>query len=566
MAEKTLLPCNSSELERAMDVTAAEHLSGIPHYVRSTADAATIPPVLLPWLAWGRRVEVWDSAWTDEQKRAVIAASFESHRRKGTIGSMKSALGALGVSLRLVEWFEDTPQGPPYTFRLQADPGDNVLGADFWRTVLSIVERTKNARSHMRRVDIRKTGSGQTWTAGQLIIELNFRAANSDNVTLVVDGSLQLATQEWVEKNYVSGTYWMGAGDSPGLGLHTNGSTGKPAYVDKTGARDLALDNDVQPLLAFKESASQQIATLSSTSLSGTAGLAPGDTAGVGLHLNHGSGKATFGTAGGDWKDLAWSADVDNLSQQVQGRLQAAVSGTYGMGGGDSAGLGLHTNGSTGKPVYLDKTGARDLALAADVQGVLSGTAGLAPGDTAGVGLHVNHASDRPTFGDDAGRWRDLALATDLDSRLPVSSPTASGSLTVNNGGATMAINPNTSFNGQLRGQITWGTRAWYPGGDGLIFRDNGNSLVDATKPTSVQRFTTQGSHGQKIPFPQQFKSDDVQVAVLSVDSGGNSFHTVDRFVTDRYGFGLSINSWNGTGYGVEQRQTVIDVLAFGEM
>ena len=403
-------------------------------------------------------------------------------------------------------------------------------------------------------------------TAGQLIIELNFRAANSDNVTLVVDGSLQLATQEWVEKNYVSGTYGMTDGDSPGLGLHTNGSTGKPAYVDKTGARDLALDNDVQPLLAFKESASQQIATLSSTSLSGTAGLAPGDTAGVGLHLNHGSGKATFGTAGGDWKDLAWSADVDNLSQQVQGQVKAAVSGTYGMGGGDSAGLGLHTNGSTGKPVYLDKTGARDLALAADVQGVLSGTAGLAPGDTAGVGLHVNHASDRPTFGDDAGRWRDLALATDLDSRLPVSSPTVSGSISVNNNGATMAINPNTSFNGQLRGQITWGTRAWYPGGDGLIFRDNGNSLVDATKPTSVQRFTTQGSHGQKIPFPQQFKSDDVQVAVLSVDSGGNSFHTVDRFVTDRYGFGLSINSWNGTGYGVEQRQTVIDVLAFGEM
>ncbi|MCT6819491.1 MAG: phage tail protein [Bombella apis] len=385
-------------------------------------------------------------------------------------------------------------------------------------------------------------------TAGQLIIELNFRAANSDNVTLVVDGNLQLATQEWVEKNYVSGTYGMGGGDSAGLGLHTNGSTGKPVYLDKTGARDLALAADVQGVL------------------SGTAGLAPGDTAGVGLHLNHGTGRATFGTAGGDWKDLAWSADVDNLSQQVHERLQAAVSGTYWMGAGDSPGLGLHTNGSTGKPVYLDKTGARDLALAADVQGVLSGTAGMAPGDTSGVGLHVNHASDRPTFGDDTGRWRDLALATDLDSRLPVSSPAASGSLTVNNSGAVMSINPNTSFNGQLRGQITWGTRSWYPGGDGLIMRDNGNLLADGTRQTSIQRFTTQGSHGQRIQFPQQFKSDDVQVMVMSMDSGGNYFHTVDRFTVDIYGFALSINSWNGTGYGIEQRQTVIDVVAFGEM
>ena len=140
------------------------------------------------------------------------------------------------------------------------------------------------------------------------------------------------------------------------------------------------------------------------------------------------------------------------------------------------------------------------------------------------------------------------------------------GTFALYSNGSTMGMNPSTTFNGQLRGQISWGTHNWYPGGDGLILRDNGNALVDATKPTSVQRFTTQGSHGQKIPFPQQFKNDDVQVAVLSMDSGGNSFHTVDRFLTDRYGFGLSINSWNGTGYGVEQRQTVIDVLAFGEM
>lgn len=40
-------------------------------------------------------------------------------------------------------------------------------------------------------------------TAGQLLISLNFRAANSDNVTLVVDGSLQLATQDWVEEKYL---------------------------------------------------------------------------------------------------------------------------------------------------------------------------------------------------------------------------------------------------------------------------------------------------------------------------------------------------------------------------
>ena len=174
-------------------------------------------------------------------------------------------------------------------------------------------------------------------------------------------------------------------------------------------------------------------------------------------------------------------------------------------------------------------------------------------------------AAERERAQSDVAAERERAQSAEA-GLLPVNNPTATGSITVNNDGATMGMNPSAAFNGQLRGQISWGTRNWYLGGDGLIFRDNGNALVDATKPTSVQRFTTQGSHGQKIPFPQQFKNDDVQVAVLSMDSGGNSFHTVDRFLTDRYGFGLSINSWNGTGYGVEQRQTVIDVLAFGEM
>ncbi|MCX5620500.1 phage tail protein [Bombella pollinis] len=36
-------------------------------------------------------------------------------------------------------------------------------------------------------------------TAGQLLISLNFRAQNSDNITLVVDGNLQLATREWTQ-------------------------------------------------------------------------------------------------------------------------------------------------------------------------------------------------------------------------------------------------------------------------------------------------------------------------------------------------------------------------------
>lgn len=179
MSEQTLLPCNASALERALDITPAAALDSIPHYVRDTANADTIPAVLLPWLAWARRVEVWDSNWSDEQKRAVIKASFGVHRKKGTIGSVKSALAALGVSLTVVEWFNDTPQREPYTFRLVADPGDNALTPDFWRSMLAIVERTKNVRSHMGVTDVQKRSACEVFSGAVVLfsVGMNIPAA-----------------------------------------------------------------------------------------------------------------------------------------------------------------------------------------------------------------------------------------------------------------------------------------------------------------------------------------------------------------------------------------------------
>lgn len=166
MAEQTLLPCNASELERAIDVTAAERLATIPHYVRSTDNPDTIPPVLLPWLAWARRVEVWDSSWSDDQKRAVIKASFVAHRRKGTPGAIRTALGALGLGSTIVEWFNDTPQGQPYTFKVVIDPLDVGVSAGSWPSILGIIQRTKNVRSHFGGISTRMHRTGSSYSGG----------------------------------------------------------------------------------------------------------------------------------------------------------------------------------------------------------------------------------------------------------------------------------------------------------------------------------------------------------------------------------------------------------------
>ncbi len=58
---------------------------------------ATCPAALLPWLAWALSVDEWDDTWTEATKRAVVAASVEVHRRKGTVGSIKRALAVAGL-------------------------------------------------------------------------------------------------------------------------------------------------------------------------------------------------------------------------------------------------------------------------------------------------------------------------------------------------------------------------------------------------------------------------------------------------------------------------------------
>lgn len=95
MADTSLLPPNATSQERAVANTMAR-LSDVPIDIRTINNPDTCPLALLPWLAWARSVNEWDSDWSEETKRAVIASSYAVHRKKGSIGSIKQALTAAG--------------------------------------------------------------------------------------------------------------------------------------------------------------------------------------------------------------------------------------------------------------------------------------------------------------------------------------------------------------------------------------------------------------------------------------------------------------------------------------
>lgn len=143
-----LLPCNATEQERALADTIAR-ISDVPVVVREVWNPDTCPSNVLPWLAWAFSVDDWDTNWTDEQKRQVIKQSVYSQRIKGTIGAVTRQLAALGYEIQILEWFQQEPEGTPYTFQVYITANQYPLTQNDYRKILQVIDTNKNLRSHL---------------------------------------------------------------------------------------------------------------------------------------------------------------------------------------------------------------------------------------------------------------------------------------------------------------------------------------------------------------------------------------------------------------------------------
>lgn len=148
-----LLPWNATTLERAIgDATA--RISDVPVPLRALWNPNTCPPALLAWLAWAFSVDEWDPNWTDWQKRLFIKRSVELHRYKGTIGAVSDALRALSFDAQVQEWFAQSPDGTPYTFRVLLEVDQVGIDQAAFAALFAVIERTKNLRSHLSEVEM----------------------------------------------------------------------------------------------------------------------------------------------------------------------------------------------------------------------------------------------------------------------------------------------------------------------------------------------------------------------------------------------------------------------------
>lgn len=147
-----LLPPNSSPFERAFGALAVDTLAGLPVPVGDVWSPANCPAALLPWLGWGLSIDIWDSAWSDPEKRAAIAMAIDDQRRKGTRAALRRALDRIDPLIDVTEWFEDPANLEPYTFRLDL-PDRNTSTIDYNETTISVLLRdiaaVKPLRAHV---------------------------------------------------------------------------------------------------------------------------------------------------------------------------------------------------------------------------------------------------------------------------------------------------------------------------------------------------------------------------------------------------------------------------------
>lgn len=144
----SILPANLAELERDIDA-ALDRFGDIEVDTAKLWNPWTCPAAVLPFLAWALSVDQWRSAWSEAQKRRMVAQSLDLHRVKGTRRAVDLAVAGFGLELKITEWFEAVPPMPAGTFRVDIYSRDQPVSEQLGAEVLLAVESAKRKSQHL---------------------------------------------------------------------------------------------------------------------------------------------------------------------------------------------------------------------------------------------------------------------------------------------------------------------------------------------------------------------------------------------------------------------------------
>lgn len=116
----TLLPANSSALERALDLGFGRLLERIDPPFPDLMNPAETPLAFLPYLGADRGVSEWSSEAGEAEKRLTVELAWPTARQAGTRKALENAAKGLQLRPEVRAWYEQTPAGQPYSFSVRA--------------------------------------------------------------------------------------------------------------------------------------------------------------------------------------------------------------------------------------------------------------------------------------------------------------------------------------------------------------------------------------------------------------------------------------------------------------
>jgi len=116
----SLLPANSSALERALDLGFGALLERITPPFPELMNPAETPSAFLPYLAADRGVSEWNTEAVDAEKRLTVELAWPTARQAGTRQALENAAKGLRLIPEVHAWYEQTPAGQPYSFSVRA--------------------------------------------------------------------------------------------------------------------------------------------------------------------------------------------------------------------------------------------------------------------------------------------------------------------------------------------------------------------------------------------------------------------------------------------------------------
>lgn len=141
MTAVSILPNSRTPFEAAMEGVDAARFPLPTELIASVWNPATCPADLLPYLAWGLSVDLWDDRWSETTKREVCRKAIALHRLKTTPAGIKAHVEIAGAEvLKIIRpparefrrgamtedqwraWLDTLPQVRIYPFFQRSNP------------------------------------------------------------------------------------------------------------------------------------------------------------------------------------------------------------------------------------------------------------------------------------------------------------------------------------------------------------------------------------------------------------------------------------------------------------